>query len=159
VLGDLGAFDPTLLPNGLWQLQPLATDLANRQSAALITVEVLGSAKPGLFTVSFLDLEVDAGGIPIRVTRSYDSRRRNEALDFGYGWSVDTQNLKLQKNMATGLHWTVAPDPKNPVALCLKPTGKRKGNITLPEGRVERFEAKALNEYTQFQGNRYTLKH
>ncbi len=149
--GELGAFDPSLLPNGLWHLQLVATDLAYRQSRSLITVEVLGGAKPGIFTVSFLDLEVEAGGIPIRVTRTYDSRRKNEALDFGYGWSVDTQHLKLQKNMATGLHWTVAPDPGNRLALCLKPAGKRKINITLPEGRVERFEAKAANECTQFQ--------
>jgi len=28
-------------------------------------------------------------GLPITITRTYDTRQRHEALDFGYGWSVD----------------------------------------------------------------------
>ncbi|KAB2841037.1 MAG: hypothetical protein F9K47_12220 [Burkholderiales bacterium] len=51
--------------------QPLAAlllALSALASADALALEVVGSAKPGLFTVSFLDLEVDAGGIPIRVT-------------------------------------------------------------------------------------------
>ncbi|MBC3920146.1 hypothetical protein H8L32_21960, partial [Undibacterium sp. CY18W] len=45
--------------------------------------------------------------IPIRVTRTYDTRRKSQNLDFGYGWSVDYQNVQIRKNMILGLQWNV----------------------------------------------------
>lgn len=46
-----------------------------------------------------------AAGIPIRVTRTYDSRRQYEAPDFGFGRSVNCQGIRLQKTPPTGLDW------------------------------------------------------
>jgi hypothetical protein len=51
------------------------------------------------------------------VTRTYDSRRRNEAVDFGYGWSVDYQNARVQKNAAPGFNWEVYTQRAGPVHL------------------------------------------
>jgi hypothetical protein len=43
-----------------------------------------GARVGGNFTVSFTDLEVPVAGMPIRVTRTYDSRDKQPG-DFGYG--------------------------------------------------------------------------
>ena len=32
-------------------------------------------------------------------SRTYDTCRKGESLDFGYGWSVDYQSVQLRKNM------------------------------------------------------------
>ncbi|HFD11313.1 MAG TPA: hypothetical protein ENJ32_02415 [Crenotrichaceae bacterium] len=32
---------------------------------------------------------IPVAGIPIRVTRTYDTHQKDHNLDFGYGWSVD----------------------------------------------------------------------
>ena len=113
-------------------------DANGRQTSKLITLDIYRDLKIGQFSVSFEDLHVDAAGIPIRVTRTYDTRRKSENLDFGYGWSVDYQSVQLRKNMVLGLQWDVTA---NGLQLCLSPSGKRKVNVTLPTGHVERFTA------------------
>ncbi|MFH1493350.1 MAG: DUF6531 domain-containing protein [Pseudomonadota bacterium] len=73
-------------------LAAASTDTNGQQTTTGITVEITRDLKIGQFSLSFLDLEVSAVGIPIRVTRTYDTRRKSEALDFGHGWSVDYQH-------------------------------------------------------------------
>jgi YD repeat-containing protein len=98
--------------------------------------------KLGNFRLSFLDLEVPLSGIPIRVTRSYDSLRKAESLDFGFGWEVSYQSLRVEKNVDTGVAWEVY-QPIGELTLCLRPlNGRRKINVYTPDGRPHRFEAK-----------------
>jgi RHS repeat-associated protein len=139
VNGALGRFDITTLNNGLYDILLEATDANGAKSQAMVTVEVIGDQKVGNFDITFEDLSVEAVGIPIRVTRTYSTRRKAEALDFGYGWSVGYQDLQIRKNMVLGLSWNVVKQGFN---LCLRPAGKRKVSITLPDGKLERFEAK-----------------
>lgn len=84
----MGRFDPTQLPNGLYDVGLIVVDVNGQTTGVSVPVEVLGNLKLGMFRISFEDLNVDAAGIPVRVTRTYDSLRRNEDLDFGWGWSV-----------------------------------------------------------------------
>ncbi|MFA7239697.1 MAG: RHS repeat-associated core domain-containing protein [Sulfuricellaceae bacterium] len=138
--GKLGRLDPTRLANGFYELELIAADINGRLAAAVVTVELTRDLKIGQFTLSFRDLDVNAAGIPIRVTRTYDTRRKNQNLDFGYGWSVDYQSVQLRKNMTLGLDWHIIADPMA-LQVCLRPTGKRKVSITLPDGSLQRFEA------------------
>lgn len=143
--GILGTFDPTTLDNGLYQLGLFAADTGGRTASRVVGIEVYGEQKLGQFSVSFLDLEIEASGIPIRVTRSYDTRRKTEDLDFGYGWSVDAQSIRLRSNMILGLQWELQRATGD-LSLCLRSIGKRRIAITLPDGKVERFNARNAQE-------------
>jgi len=91
VSGSLGTVDPTLLENGPLLLRLVATDTAGNTTSVERTVFVTGETKVGLFRLSFRDLEVPLAGIPIAVTRTYDSRRRASVGDFGFGWTVEVE--------------------------------------------------------------------
>jgi YD repeat-containing protein len=129
------------LANGQYDLVLAATDINGNQATDKVTILVFGDLKVGIFTVSFLDLDIDADGIPVRVSRTYDSRKRGQSLDFGYGWTVDYQNVPVQKSAIIGVGWEVYK--KGLVTFCIRPAGKRTVSITLPDGKVERFDAVA----------------
>jgi RHS repeat-associated protein len=141
--GVLGKLDPTQLANGIYELVLVVTDANGNKQSSLITVDVYRDLKIGQFALSFEDLNVEASGIPVRVTRTYDTRRKSENLDFGFGWAVDYQSVQLRKNMVLGLQWNVSV---RQLLLCLVPSGKRKINITLPDGSVQRFSASNAQE-------------
>ena len=138
--GALGRLDPTQLSNGIYELMLVVTDVNGQQTSQVVTVDVNGQLKIGQFALSFLDLDVEASGIPIRVTRSYDTRRRQDGLDFGYGWSVDYQSVQVRKNLSLGLDWNIVTHPQE-FTICLVSGTRHKLNITLPTGEVARFEA------------------
>jgi RHS repeat-associated protein len=148
--GVLGKLDPTQLANGIYELVLNVVDANGRQQMHLITLDIYRDLKVGQFSLSFRDLAVETSGIPVLVTRTYDTRKKGDKLDFGYGWSVDYQNLQLRKNMVLGLDWNVVAHPWD-LTLCLIPAGKRKINITLPDGKVERFTAANAQECAPVQ--------
>jgi RHS repeat-associated protein len=148
--GVLGRVDTTVLANGMYDFGLRVVDANGQTALAAITATLLGDYKLGPFQVAFEDLHVDAAGIPIRVVRSYDSLKRHDALDFGWGWSVDYQSTSLRKNMTFGLAWEVT-NVFTQFQLCLRPVGQRKIGITLPDGKVERFTAYNDPECATFQ--------
>ena len=136
--GVLGRLDPTRLANGIYDLALQVVDVNQQSASRLITLDVYRDLKIGQFAITFEDLSVEASGIPIRVTRTYDTRRKDERLDFGFGWIVDYQSMTVRKNGVFGLNWSVT---SSGFQLCLRPAGAKKINITLPTGKVERFTA------------------
>jgi len=50
---------------------------------------------------------VPVAGIPVTISRTYDTRRRHESLDLGYGWSVDYQNVRVHESRKLGFSWKV----------------------------------------------------
>ena len=103
--GVLGQFDPSLLENGIYDLLVEAMDDNGRLSTDSITLRVEGQLKVGHFSYTVEDLNIPVSGIPIRVTRTYDSRRRTEPLDFGYGWSIGYQDIKIDESRKLGQFW------------------------------------------------------
>jgi len=91
----LGQFDPTLLPNGAYQVLVEAVDFEGRSDSAQFTVAVDGHLKLGNFTLSFTDVELPVAGFPISVTRTYDTLRAGEQGDFGYGWTMDLSQVTV----------------------------------------------------------------
>ena len=71
--GKLGVFDPTTLQNDSYILRLEATDGNDFTSSTEQIVEVTGELKLGNFRLSFTDLEIPVAGIPISVTRTYDT--------------------------------------------------------------------------------------
>ncbi len=79
----LGSIDPTLTENGTVVLRLTATDTAaTRDRSSARSCSPARPSRP--LPLSFRDLEVPLAGIPIAVTRTYDSRRRGLNGDFGF---------------------------------------------------------------------------
>ena len=143
----IGRFDPTLLLNGQYALILQATDTAGRTSSDSVVVRVTGDMKVGHFSVTFEDASVPLAGIPVRVTRTYDTRQRAESLDFGHGWSVDYQNVRIHESAKLGYSWRIEARNGGFFPLqCAVSNGDRVVTVTLPDGEVETFRAKAEPE-------------
>jgi len=97
--GQLGSFDPTVLANDTYILKLTAVDAANNTSYAMIDVGVQGDLKLGNFTLSFTDLSIPVSGIPITVTRTYDSLNANRQQDLGYGWRLELKDTDLRTSV------------------------------------------------------------
>jgi len=143
----LVTFDPSLIRNGQYTIFLVAEDASGQITQESITVEVDRDLKVGNFSITFEDLDVPLGGIPISVRRTYDSRDRAQSRDFGFGWSLDYQNVKIEESRTIGLGWSqneYATGPLNTlVDVCTEPKGAPIVSVTLPDGDVERFEVGA----------------
>ncbi|PWQ95057.1 RHS repeat domain-containing protein [Leucothrix arctica] len=106
--------------------------------------------KVGNFSLTFEDVNIPLAGIPIVVSRTYDSRQKDQNLDFGYGWSVDYQNVRVHESRPVGRSWAL-----NRYSAgffdnwCVEPNGDPTVSVTLPNGRVEKFVAKASPQCQQ----------
>jgi RHS repeat-associated protein len=127
----LGTLDPTMLQNDSYDLRLTATNTGGLSSTADVTVNVADNLKLGNFTLSFTDLTVPVSGIPITVTRTYDTLNANQSEDFGYGWRLEYRAVDLQTSVAkTGEE---ADGFFNPLNI------KSKVYVTLPGGQREGF--------------------
>lgn len=106
--GALGDLDTTVLENGLVDIQLTATDINGLISSTVRVYSADGGFKPGVFTITYEDLNVPVAGIPITVYRDYDSRRRGASGDFGNGWDLRVvQEGTYTNNRPLGENWTV----------------------------------------------------
>jgi RHS repeat-associated protein len=141
----LGQLDPTLSLNGIYELRLTATDSIGRSvTTEPITVIFDRNLKVGQFTISFNDLSIPVPGLPLQVTRTYDSRAAAAGIqgDFGIGWTMDLRNVRLQKNRSLARNWvqTTTGSPFDlSLAYHLNPINQRIVTITFPDGRVEKF--------------------
>ncbi len=100
----LGAFDPSTLLNDEYTLRLLAQDAGGNESTAAVNISVAGELKVGNYQLSFTDLTVPVSGIPIFLTRTYDSFNTDNIDDFGYGWRMEIRDTDLRTSVAkTGL--------------------------------------------------------
>src|SRR5262249_10165846 len=86
--GVLGTFDPTILADGAYVLTLSAINTGGHGASTTVEVNVKGKLKLGNFKLSFTDLTIPVTGIPITITRSYDTLNAGVKGDFGYGWSL-----------------------------------------------------------------------
>ncbi|MEH2130184.1 MAG: putative Ig domain-containing protein, partial [Nostoc sp.] len=88
----LGKFDPSLLENDSYTLRLEAHDQGGNVSFVEDTVNVSGELKLGNFRLSFTDLSIPVTGIPITLTRTYDSLTALLMISATAGaWSLETQ--------------------------------------------------------------------
>lgn len=142
--GILGTFDPTLLLNGIYELRLRATDAAGRTLIdGPITVVVEDNMKVGAFTLAFEDLNLPLAGIPIQVIRTYDSRD-SRVGDFGPGWRLAINNIRLQKNRDLGVNWYQTLQSGTGIQFyVVDPVQGRVVTIVFPDGETHRFRAGA----------------
>ena len=92
--GKLGELDTTMLMNGSYTLRLIAVDNGGNRTTTERTVNVVGNLKVGNMSLGFTDISSNVAGIPLQVNRNYDSRNKSSG-DFGYGWSLGMQSVKL----------------------------------------------------------------
>jgi len=97
--GVLGKVDPTTLLSDSYRLRLTARDGGGNVSIAEEVVHVEGALKLGNFQVSFTDLNVPVSGIPISVTRTYDSLSVAHQDNFGYGWRLEFRDTDLRTSL------------------------------------------------------------
>ena len=102
------AQDP--LENGIYLLRLEATDVNGASASTEVPIEVEGDAKIGVMRLSFVDLVVPAAGVPITVTRTYDSRVKTRR-DFGVGWTLEVSAGHVDHNRAPGVGWSITQGP------------------------------------------------
>ena len=89
-----------------------AQDAGGNQSIAEVDVSVAGELKVGNYQLSFTDLTVPVSGIPIVLTRTYDSFNANNIDDFGYGWRMEIRDTDLRTSVGrSGLEDSLIYNP------------------------------------------------
>ena len=129
---EIAKFDPTKLDNDAYVILVAAFDVNGSGYVAATIVNVEGNVKLGQFNLDFTDLSIPLAGIPIQLTRTYDTRQAGREGDFGYGWSLGVQDARILEVAAIGAsgafgngEGTFVPD-KTKVYLT-NPTGQRVG--------------------------------
>jgi YD repeat-containing protein len=128
----LGTFDPSLLLNDSYILRLSAYDTNGQGTTTEQTLSVAGELKLGNFRLSFTDLTIPVTGIPITLTRTYDTLTSNTRDDFGYGWRMEFRDTDLRTNLGKDETYeifdirTKAFDNRTRVYITL-PGGKREG--------------------------------
>jgi|GEM_PF-1022227 len=147
---EIAMFDPTLLINGQYRIALQAWDNQGRSNFDSREVQVTGDMKLGHFAITFEDATVPLAGVPITLTRTYDTRQRNKDLDFGFGWSVGYQNVRLHESRRVGLGWSLNEYRQGLFSTwCVEPNGDPIVTVRLPDDEVHRFRAKASPDCQQ----------
>ncbi|HUP82468.1 MAG TPA: putative Ig domain-containing protein [Pirellula sp.] len=95
----LGTFDPTLLQNDSYIIRLTALNRGGLSSSIDTTVNVSGNLKLGNFTLSFTDLSIAVSGIPITVTRTYDTLTAGQDGELGFGWKLAFRDVDLRTSL------------------------------------------------------------
>ncbi|WP_235111743.1 putative Ig domain-containing protein [Acaryochloris sp. 'Moss Beach'] len=136
--GVLGTFDPSLLENDAYTLRLTAMDAGGNVVTQDEVVNVAGELKLGNFQLSFTDLTIPVTGIPISVTRTYDTLTSNTTDDFGYGWRLEFRDTDLRTSL---------PQDKTFEQLGIRTVGFEADTrvyITLPGGQRQGFTFKPV---------------
>lgn len=136
VHGVLGTFDPTLLMNDDYTIRVVAQDISGNVATQDVTVGVQGNAKLGNFHLEYTDLQIPVAGIPITITRVYDTLQAGLSGDFGYGWRLGVADPQI--------HETLPVDPReslNGIGMFAARPFKigTRVYITNPDGKREGF--------------------
>jgi RHS repeat-associated protein len=138
--GLLGTFDPTVLVNGIYTVRLRAVNAGGQVSESSVSAVVTGDLKLGNFSLSFSDLNVPVAGLPIQVTRTYDSRDPRTG-DFGAGWQLGVSNVRVEKSVVLGANWDESVTQGFLPTYCIQPTRAPLVTVTFPDNRVFKFQA------------------
>ncbi len=96
VNGALGVWDTSLLINDEYVIRLEAASNAGVVNVVEHNVGLSGELKLGNFRLSFTDMVIPVAGIPIEITRIYDTLQADREGDFGYGWRLEYRNTDLR---------------------------------------------------------------
>jgi RHS repeat-associated protein len=151
--GDLGRLDLTGIPNGVYVIM-LKVRGGDDETNALVQVQINSQLKIGQFSFTEQDLVLPVNGIPITVTRTYNSQNLHSG-DFGTGWtyamnSMDVQLDDQRKDVQIGGNsfpfsdqdgFVMPTDTSSllPHTVSIRAGGNWDVTLTLPDGRRTTF--------------------
>jgi RHS repeat-associated protein len=146
ISNDLGLLNLTGIPNGTYNLQ-LTVEGNGAETSTVVPFILDTQMKVGQLTFSQQDLALSANGIPLTVTRTYNSMNPQSA-DFGYGWTyaVNSLNVQLDEQRTTynASDPSVSLDGSDgsgaPTEISIRTGGGRDVTLTLPDGRQTTFQ-------------------
>ncbi len=148
--GVLGELDPRAFVPGSYQIRLCAEDTwGHRSCTTARNIEIAGAtAAPGVIRFAFFDGFVQMAGLPITIRRVYDSRDKSSG-DFGVGWNLDTDDIKLQANRVMGVDWRI--DKLGGFFPTFRLTASAEHRVTafLPGGEAHRFRMRPSPEQQQ----------
>ncbi|HRI16738.1 MAG TPA: RHS repeat-associated core domain-containing protein [Verrucomicrobiota bacterium] len=92
----VGYFDPLTLINDTYVVRLYVESISGDGWYEPLVISTTGDLKFGEFRVAFNDLTIPLAGIPITVSRVYDSRLAHREGDFGHGWQLAIQDPMLR---------------------------------------------------------------
>lgn len=134
--GALGTLDPTLLLNGAYTLRLTVFDAGGNTTTADVPIVVDGAQKVGSFTVAYTDATLPLAGMPIQLTRLYDSRDKRSG-DFGVGWTLGIRAFRVSSGGPQGTSWQVVQQGQ---VYALVPGRDHFVTVAAPSGRAETFD-------------------
>ncbi|OUL29670.1 hypothetical protein BV378_05730, partial [Nostoc sp. RF31YmG] len=151
--GVLGKFDPSLLQNDSYILRLEVADNGGHISYVEEVVDVAGELKLGNFRLSFTDLSIPVTGIPITLTRTYDTLTSASTDDFGYGWRMEFRDTDLRTSLKRDadmeeLGYYTAFKEGTRVYITL-PGGKREA-FTFKPKMVEKYDGVYLGQFAKY---------
>ena len=138
-----GTIDPTIISNGTWIAEITVRDDDNGTSTHEIGVVVEGQLKLGRYHITYQDLAVPVGGLPIQVLRTYDTLNRTIDGDFGHGWSLDVADFRVDVHRPLGEGgWEQYQCGGGFIIVnyCFETSRSHYVTVTWPDGRVETFD-------------------
>jgi RHS repeat-associated protein len=102
----LAALDTTLLANGSYVIRLTGVNTDGQELVSQVLVIVAGENKPGRMLFVVKDLTVPVAGLPITISRMYDSLERGRVGDFGHGWNLAVGSPRLEVNQANDVTLT-----------------------------------------------------
>lgn len=145
--GVLGKLDSTMIRNGLYDIKLTAEDASGNSVSVLRTYKFTGEMKVGNFSMSFTDLSIPVAGIPITITRTYDSRNKTKG-DFGVCWTMDISNIELSESGVMGMDWQQTKSGGFLPTYSIIETKPHFVNVTYPDGKIDEFKME-LNPSSQ----------
>jgi RHS repeat-associated protein len=136
---NLGTLDPTVLLNGTYTLRLTATDNYGQVSVTTEPIVISKNAKPGDFLLSFTDLSVPVAGLPITITRTYNSFDKG-FHDFGSAWSLSVANVRIEKSGQLGKNWVEYGTAGGFANFCLQTLNNAIVTATFPDGTQYVFQ-------------------
>jgi hypothetical protein len=136
--GVLGRLDPTIMRNGLIDVRLTAEDAGGRTASAIRTYQIEGDMKIGNFTLTFEDMTIPVAGIPITVTRTYDSRNKRKG-DFGVGWTLSVSDIQLNESGDLAKGWELVQLGGFIPSCDIQATEAHYVTVTYPDDQVDTF--------------------
>ncbi len=147
VSGDLGILDFSGVPNGIYDLRLIVYG-GGTQTNVTVRFALDSQLKIGQFSFSEQDFVLPVNGIPITITRTYNSQNPN-STDFGYSWSfainsMDVQLDEQRQDVTIGTDqapWADdgASDYGSPRTVSVRSGGDWDVTLTLPNGQQTTF--------------------
>ena len=137
--GELGVWDTSLLRNDEYVIRLQVATNTGVVNVVEHNVGLSGELKLGNFQLAFTDLVIPVAGIPIEITRVYDTLDADIEGEFGFGWRLDFRDTNLQVGVpASGLEDIGIYSPLRPgVKVYLNIPGEGRQGFTFnPEIRV-----------------------